>query len=536
MPNSSGHQSLELGAVVVQVRLWMLGLAVLNTVRMLVLPLSAYSINTHLPLYAPLALGLILEPVRSAVAMGCRRRVRHIAMVGFAAEALNADKLHRQGSATRAAHIMERMVSSDIPGGLAALLSVLVLLVLSASRLGAAVVVAVLALLVCVAVTGLFWQGRRRPLHHLLVDALINVNAWMSVASVDQGEVCTDTARRFYFRRVGHASDEWSRAESRLERSRLLIRAGLGTVVLVLGLALLIHGDLLDFLRSLPQLRNRPIEGVVDLIVLASVLPSILTAARYWDALSGGRSEITALRPSTRVQSNRVSCLGSKPQQLQVRALEVRYESELGVSIDELSVDLARPLILVGTNGSGKSTLLAAMAGCFDAAAGSVRIDGIDATQLDRSQVAIVPQDPVLVEQLSVLDNAQLVVPTVTPMELSQYLSALGLSCSVDDALGSLSRGERRRVAIARALLKYPRLLLLDEPDAWLDAEGRRRLLDALSLILPDTAIVIATHRLEMAQFGGTVAVLGSHQKLEASGTLDYLQEHSPTLRTVIGS
>jgi ABC-type transport system involved in cytochrome bd biosynthesis fused ATPase/permease subunit len=101
--------------------------------------------------------------------------------------------------------------------------------------------------------------------------------------------------------------------------------------------------------------------------------------------------------------------------------------------------------------------------------------------------------------------------------------------------LGSLSRGERRRIAIARALLKYPRLLLLDEPDAWLDAHGRQLLLDALTLIKPDTAIIIVTHRIEMARFGGTIAVLGPAQNLEASGALDELQRSSATLRAVVG-
>jgi ABC-type transport system involved in cytochrome bd biosynthesis fused ATPase/permease subunit len=90
-------------------------------------------------------------------------------------------------------------------------------------------------------------------------------------------------------------------------------------------------------------------------------------------------------------------------------------------------------------------------------------------------------------------------------------------------------------VAIARALLKYPRLLLLDEPDAWLDAQGRQLLLDALTAIMPDTAIVIVTHRLEMARFGAAIAVLGPDQSLEAVGQLEQLQQQSATFQAVIG-
>jgi ABC-type multidrug transport system ATPase subunit len=167
---------------------------------------------------------------------------------------------------------------------------------------------------------------------------------------------------------------------------------------------------------------------------------------------------------------------------------------------------------------------------------GSICVDDVSAEGIDRSQVAFVPQDPVLIETLTILENVRLVVPTVSPLELTSYLEALNLQSDIHEKLGTLSRGERRRVAIARALLKYPRLLLLDEPDAWLDAEGRQKLLDALEAISEDTAIVIVTHRLEMARFGKAIAVLGPDQSLEAVGELEHLLVISPTFRGVVGS
>jgi ABC-type transport system involved in cytochrome bd biosynthesis fused ATPase/permease subunit len=357
----------------------------------------------------------------------------------------------------------------------------------------------------------------------------------MSVASTDQGEVSSDTARRSYFRQVARSSDAWSGAEARLERSRLLLRAGLGLLVLLGLVAVLVRGDLPLALRELDVLRTRQVLSIADFIVLASALPSLISAARHWDALLSGHSELTALRPLARTAPRQVQRLEQRPHDLRITDLEVRYQSELGVRVEQLRVDLSEPLVLVGANGCGKSTLLGAIAGAIETASGAVVIDGIESAALDRSQVAFVPQEPVLVDELTLYENAQLVVPTVTPMELSAYLDVLGLKCSVDDMLGSLSRGERRRIAIARALLKYPRLLLLDEPDAWLDAHGRQLLLDALTLIKPDTAIIIVTHRIEMARFGGTIAVLGPAQNLEASGALDELQRSSATLRAVVG-
>jgi len=271
-------------------------------------------------------------------------------------------------------------------------------------------------------------------------------------------------------------------------------------------------------------------------IVLLAALPSLALGARHWGAVLGARSELTALRPVARRPVDSRRRIDTRPRLLTISKLEVRYGSELGVSIDALEVKLDGPLILVGANGCGKSTLLGAIAGVLEPHQGSVRLDALEAERLDRSQVAFVPQEPVLIEALTILENARLVVPTVTPLELNQYLEALNLTCDINAKLGSLSRGERRRVAIVRALLKYPRLLLLDEPDAWLDSEGRQRLLEALAAIAEDTVIIIVTHRLEIANFGKTIAVLGPDQALEAVGTVEQLRSNSATFRAVMGS
>ena len=524
-----------LGSLITEVRASVAALAMLGAIRILVLPLAAYCMKTRVPLYLPLVAGFVLEPVRSAAAIICRRKVRRAAMVGFASESLDAARLGNSGSAMRAAFVAERAVSVEIPGFGAGLVATCVLLVLGASRLGLGLVTGVMFVLLGGGALGIFMQRRRSPLHRAVVSAITRLGAWMSVAADDQGEVSADTSRRNYFRQVARSSDAWSAAEARLERSRLLLRASVGLVVGI-GLALVVvQGDLPLALRQLEILKSRQILSVADFIVLASAIPSLVLAARHWDALLSGHSELTALRPMRRTLCRQNQRMEERPQQLSIAQLEVRYQSELGVRIEALCVELTEPLILVGANGCGKSTLLATIAGCLETAQGSVLVDGVPSASLDRSLVALVPQEPVLVEDLTLLENAQLVVPLVTPMELTAYLEALGLKCDVNDVLGSLSRGERRRVAIARALLKYPRLLLLDEPDAWLDAQGRQLLLDALAAIKGDTAIIIVTHRLEMARFGKTILVLGPEQSLEAVGTLEQLKQTSGTFRAVVG-
>ncbi len=426
-------------------------------------------------------------------------------------------------------------MSVDAPGFIAGYLATLTLLVLSATRLGLSLVAGVLGVLLVTTAVGIFMQRRRRPLHKAVVDALRVLGAFMTVATTDQGEVSGETARRQYLRKVARSSDAWSVAEARLERSRLLLRAGLGLLI-VAGLDCRARARRRPrLLRELTDIKDSLLVNVADMIVLASALPSLIMGARHWDSMLGARSELDALRPAQRPPIESICRLEKRPSTLAVSKLEVRYESELGVRVEALEVALSLPLILVGANGCGKSTLLGTIAGVLEAQAGSVTIDSNPAECIDRSQVAFVPQEPVLIEALTVLENVQLVVPMVTELELTSYLEALDLKCDINDALGNLSRGERRRVAIARALLKYPRLLLLDEPDAWLDAHGRQRLLDALRAILPDTAIIIVTHRLEIARFGKTIVVLGPDQSVEAVGDIESLRENSPTFRAVVG-
>jgi len=536
MTAGSQRPTLELTDLTRQVRGPIVALALLGAMRVLAFPLAAYCLTTVVPLYAPLALGLLLEPLRSAVSIVCRRRVRRSAMVGFAAEALSASRVQAMNvGATRAAFLAERAVSSDVPGFIAGYLATLILLGLSATRLGLGLVASVLGVLIATAVIGVLMQQRRRPLHKAVVDALRKLGAWMSVATADQGEVSSETARGQYLRKVARSSDAWSEAEARLERSRLLLRAGLGLLIAAGLTAVLVQGDVPRLLRELTDIKDSLVINVADMIVLASALPALIMGARHWDAMLGARSELAAMRPARRRLIDTFKRFDKRPQTLSISGLEVYYESELGVRVSELTVDLSEPLILVGANGCGKSTLLGTIAGVLEPRAGTVKIDGILAEVAERSQIAFVPQEPVLIEALTLLENAQLVVPTVTAMELSSYLEALDMKCDINDALGNLSRGERRRVAIARALLKYPRLLLLDEPDAWLDAQGRQRLLGALQAIAEDTAIIIVTHRLEMARFGKTIVVLGPDQSLESVGTLEELSKSSPTFRAVVG-
>jgi molybdate transport system ATP-binding protein len=151
----------------------------------------------------------------------------------------------------------------------------------------------------------------------------------------------------------------------------------------------------------------------------------------------------------------------------------------------------ARVTGIFGASGAGKTSLLEIIAGLRRPAAGTVRLDDAalsDATtrtfvRPERRGMGYVPQDGALFPHLSVGDNLRygLRMPYGPDgPSFTHVTEVLEITALTHRAVGTLSGGERQRVALGRALLASPRLLLLDEPLAGLDAPLRERLLPYL--------------------------------------------------------
>jgi len=145
--------------------------------------------TTQVPLYAPLVLGLVLEPVRSAVSLACRRQIRRESMLGFAVEALNASPLQSSSvGATRACLPRRKGCFCRSAGLVSGYAAAVVLLALSSTRLGFGLVAGVVGVLLGAAMLGIIMQRRRQPYHRAVVAAMQRLACWIRVASVDQGE------------------------------------------------------------------------------------------------------------------------------------------------------------------------------------------------------------------------------------------------------------------------------------------------------------------------------------------------------------
>ena len=159
--------------------------------------------------------------------------------------------------------------------------------------------------------------------------------------------------------------------------------------------------------------------------------------------------------------------------------------------------------VLTGASGAGKSTLLRVLAGALQPMAGSARIGGTDPHGLGYQDlvagVTLVEQDSQLLSG-TVADNLRLARPSATADELRAAMKVAVLAGHVDLAseIGpggeGLSGGQRRRLSVAQAYLRYPGLLLLDEPTEGLDHRTARALLENLRAALPGTTIIAAIH------------------------------------------
>ncbi|MEW2489914.1 ABC transporter ATP-binding protein [Streptomyces sp. NPDC048411] len=171
---------------------------------------------------------------------------------------------------------------------------------------------------------------------------------------------------------------------------------------------------------------------------------------------------------------------------------------------------------LLGPNGAGKTTALRALAGLTPLTGGHLRLDGValDRTPPESRPVGVVFQDYLLFPHLSALDNiafgprCQGASKTEARAQAAEWLDRMGLADHAGAKPRRLSGGQAQRVALARALATHPRLLLLDEPLAALDARTR---LD-----------VRAQLRRHLADFEA-VAVLVTHDPLDAMVLADRL-------------
>ena len=233
----------------------------------------------------------------------------------------------------------------------------------------------------------------------------------------------------------------------------------------------------------------------------------------------------------------------------EVRFEEVRFAYAEGRPVLE-DVDLAVPaghtVALIGRTGSGKTTLAALVPRFYDASAGRVLVDGIDVRDLQRRslrrEIGVISQDPFLFSA-SIRDNISFGMPDA-PLDAVEAAARaaeahefiMELPQAYETVVGergiTLSGGQRQRIAIARALLIDPRILILDDATASVDATTEARIRAGLREVMRGRTTIIIAHRLSTIALADEIVVL-EHGRVAARGTQTELLEESPLFREI---
>ncbi|MBD8595408.1 ABC transporter ATP-binding protein [Pseudomonas sp. CFBP 8758] len=184
-------------------------------------------------------------------------------------------------------------------------------------------------------------------------------------------------------------------------------------------------------------------------------------------------------------------------------------------------VDRADRFVLLGPSGCGKSTLLKAVAGFIKPSEGQIRLAGERIEEPGPDRIVVFQEFDQLPAWKTVIENVMfplLASRTLKRAEANErarhYLEKVGLSAFADAYPHTLSGGMKARVAIARALAMQPKILLMDEPFAALDALTRRKMQEELLELWQEVrfTLLFVTHSIEEALVvGNRILLLSPH-------------------------
>ncbi|HEY7837684.1 MAG TPA: ABC transporter ATP-binding protein [Terriglobales bacterium] len=200
-------------------------------------------------------------------------------------------------------------------------------------------------------------------------------------------------------------------------------------------------------------------------------------------------------------------------------------------AIDRVSfhIEAGETIAVIGPSGGGKTTLMDLLLRFHDPVAGRILIDGVDLRTLAPSQLrrhmAVVLQEPLLL-QGTIADNVaygcahastRQIHAAVEAAQAAEFIARLprGLQTPLGEGGARLSGGEKQRLAIARALLRDPRILILDEATAHLDAASEAALNTALRRLVRNRTAIVISHRLASMLTPDRIFVIGQGRLLE---------------------
>jgi branched-chain amino acid transport system ATP-binding protein len=255
--------------------------------------------------------------------------------------------------------------------------------------------------------------------------------------------------------------------------------------------------------------------------------------------------------------------MNDAPAIFRARGLSKNFGGVRAVKDVSLAVAPATVFAIIGPNGAGKSTLLNLISGVHPPDAGTVMFDSLDVTSLPpharvRHGLARTFQKIRLFKQLSVLDNvvagfhARHRMPTWQYVwhgaafrsdrarcraEAADLLAFVGLSGRAQALAGALSYGEQRMLEIARALATAPRLLLIDEPAAGLNAAEVETLLERIRVLRErGMTVIVVEHNMDLVMNVADRVLVMDYGEPLFEGTPAEVQVHPGVIAAYLGA
>lgn len=230
---------------------------------------------------------------------------------------------------------------------------------------------------------------------------------------------------------------------------------------------------------------------------------------------------------------------------IQTRGLSKSYGEVEALKGLDLNVPEHSIFGFLGPNGAGKTTTMKLLVGLARPTSGGGSIFGLDITRDSvniRKRVGYLAQDPRFYEHMTARETLHFTArffysgpQDAIEERVTETLELVGLADKADRPVRGFSGGERQRLGIAQAQVNYPDLLILDEPAASLDPQGRRDVLEVMERLRKYATIFYSTHILDDVQkVSDTVAILNRGQLVAQAPIEALLAGSEGTVYTVV--
>jgi len=398
----------------------------------------------------------------------------------------------------------------------------------------------VLATMPVLVYRALHFGSRFRPLSLLVQKQLARLTTTVEQNLRGMREVKAYVQEDAEIERFDYENDHWFDLSAKSAQMQavnlplLFLIANMGTVAIILYggsqviAGQLTIGEIIAFITYLGQLIE-PVRRLGMIIPAVAIAGS--SAERIFDTLdtvSEVRDEPGAV-PLGQLQGNVV-----------FEHVSFSYGAKKVLNDIDFSVKAGQTVALLGSTGSGKSTIISLIPRFYDPTQGRILVDGCDIRKATlhslRSQIGIVMQDATLFAG-SIRDNIAFGSETATEEDILNAAQAAqahefiirspqGYATRIGERGVTLSGGQRQRLAIARALLLDPKILILDDATASVDAETEHLIQLAFQNLIRGRTTFVIAHRLSTVRNADVIMVM-EKGRISASGTHETLMNSS---------